>query len=777
MSTTPFASGTILGYPRIGANRELKRALEAHWAGRIDADELARTAKELRAATWQRLHNLGLAADDASIPADFSYYDHVLDALVVTGALPERFAEWIGEDGALSLAGYFAAARGAGSVAPLEMTKWFDTNYHYLVPEIGPDTEFSLGINLPARLFAEGLSRGFVTRPYLVGPVTLLALAKPAFGAPEGFSPLSRLDDVLDVYEQVLSELAELDAPWIQLDESALGAETLGLTPAELAEAASRAYERLAGLSARPKILVQASYAGLDESESGALAALGRACVDAIALDLVRGSLPAAGSAGAAALEGRVVLAGVVDGHNVWRTAPDEALAAISELAGLGALPVASTSTSLFHVPHTLEAETKLPAHVRSWLAFADEKVTEVTALAGVASGTLDASVFDEARAALASRDSHEGVHRPDVAERLASLAPEDFEREAYAQRAGAQAEALGLPALPTTTIGSFPQVAEIRSARAAFARSEISAEEYREAMRGHIREVIALQEAIGLDVLVHGEAERNDMVQYFAENFEGFDVTENGWVQSYGSRCTRPSLLWGDVVRAEPFTVEWISYAQQQTDKLVKGMLTGPVTILAWSFVRRDQPLETTANQVALALRDEIADLEAAGIRIIQVDEPAIRELLPLKKTEQEDYLEWSVRSFRLATSGVKPQTQIHTHLCYSEFGQIFEAIDALDADVTSIEAERSKMEIVADIEAAGFERGIGPGVYDIHSPRIPSQSDVEALLETALASIPASQLWVNPDCGLKTRRYEEVVPALTAMVAAARAARARLA
>lgn len=759
-----FAGGTILGYPRIGANRELKRALESYWAGSLSMQELQTIAKQLRLSTYHHLHTLGLSADNATIPASFSYYDHVLDALATIGALPQRFDAW-NAGKKLSPEGYFAAARGSGSVAPLEMTKWFDTNYHYLVPEISPDTPFHLAVNIPTILFTEALHNGFVTRPYMVGPVTLLALAKPAQDAPEGFNPLDRLDDLLPVYGEILRELASLDAPWIQLDESALVSETLPNSPAELAAAAERAYNYLGQLGSRPSILVQASYSELSEA---ARQALGKSPVEAVALDLVHGSVPTDD-----ALANKTVLAGVIDGHNVWRADLDKALEKVRALEGRAGEVVVSTATSLLHVPHTLSVETDLPEVVRSWLAFADEKIGEVKLLDGVYRGVTEETAFAEARKALASRREHDNVHRTDMRTRLAGLSESDFERVAYPERAAAQATALGLPPLPTTTIGSFPQVPEIRTARAAFARGELTAEEYAEAMRAHIRYVVELQEEIGLDVLVHGEAERNDMVQYFAENFDGFSVTKQGWVQSYGSRCTRPSILWGDVSRPKPFTVDWISYAQSLTDKPVKGMLTGPVTILAWSFVREDQPREVTANQVALALRDEIADLEEAGVQIVQVDEPAIRELLPLKKADHEDYLNWSVRSFRLATAGARPQTQIHTHLCYSEFGQIFDAIDGLDADVTSIEAERSKMEIVEDIQRAGFKRGIGPGVYDIHSPRVPSVEDIAQLIDVAAARIPQNLLWINPDCGLKTRRYEEVVPALTAMVEAARAAR----
>ena len=469
----------------------------------------------------------------------------------------------------------------------------------------------------------------------------------------------------------------------------------------------------------------------------------------------------------------------MIDGHNIWRADLDKKLQVLEQLETLGAAQVAAgTSTSLFHVPHTVEDEPALDPTLRGWLAFADQKVAEVVTLAeGLTEGreAIHAELL-AASDAVRSRAAAPGVVRPEVRERVAALTEDEFHRGSFADRRSAQTARLALPPLPTTTIGSFPQTPEIRKARAAHAKGDLTTAQYEDEMRAEIRRVVELQEAIGLDVLVHGEPERNDMVQYFAENLDGFAVTQNGWVQSYGSRCTRPSILWGDVSRPAPITVEWTTYTQSLTTKPVKGMLTGPVTILAWSFVRDDQPLADTANQVALALRDEIEDLESAGIAVVQVDEPALRELLPLKAADHAAYLDWSVRSFLLATSGVRPDTQIHTHLCYSEFGEIIGAIDGLDADVTSIEAARSKMEIIGDIAGAGYARGIGPGVYDIHSPRVPTEGEVTELLTEAVRSIDADQLWVNPDCGLKTRRYEEVTPSLEHMLAATRAVRATL-
>jgi 5-methyltetrahydropteroyltriglutamate--homocysteine methyltransferase len=779
-STSParaqFPAGTVLGYPRIGPRRELKKAIESFWAGRTSARDLEQAAAALRTRTRTRLVELGLDPSDASIPSDFSFYDQVLDAAVVVGAVPDRFAHLLDAGtGRLNLAGYSTVARGAGEDAPLEMTKWFDTNYHYLVPEIGPDTTFRFADDRPVREFTEGLAQGVLTRPVIVGPVTFLLLAKAADGAPAGFAPIDRLADLLPVYVELLSAFAAAGATWVQLDEPALVSDSIEVAPQRAIDALVEAYTRLATDLARPDrpaILVAAPYGSL----GAGLPALASTGVDAIGVDLVRGDVPGAPVPG---LETKTLVAGVIDGHNIWRADLGAALDRLESLGGLGAAAVTvATSTSLLHLPHDIDDEPALDPTLRGWLAFADQKVGEVVTLSlGLTKGR-DAvtDLLEAARAAAATRPAAPGVVRPRVRDRLAGLTDADFRRGDYAARKAAQAARLQLPPLPTTTIGSFPQTPEIRKARAAHAQGALSTEGYETEMRAEIRRVVDLQERIGLDVLVHGEPERNDMVQYFAENLDGFAATQNGWVQSYGSRCVRPPILWGDVSRPAPITVRWSAYTASLTAKPVKGMLTGPVTILAWSFVRNDQPLADTANQVALALRDEIADLEAAGIGVVQVDEPALRELLPLRAVDHAAYLDWSVASFRLATSGVRTETQVHTHLCYSEFGEVIGAIDRLDADVTSIEAARSKMEVLADISAQGYPRGIGPGVYDIHSPRVPSEAEVAALLGKAVGSVPADQLWINPDCGLKTRRYEEVTPALEHIVAAARTVRASL-
>ncbi|MGP5125929.1 5-methyltetrahydropteroyltriglutamate--homocysteine S-methyltransferase [Brachybacterium tyrofermentans] len=763
----PLPAATPVGYPRIGPGRELKKAEEAYWAGRIDHAEFARRTRELRRATRARLAELGLGAA-AAAPESFSLYDQVLDAALAIGIIPDRFASVVGPDGSVGDDGLFALARGTVEQPPLEMTKWFDTNYHYLVPEIGPDTDLHLASQRLVELFTESLEDGAGTRPVLVGPLTLLLLAKAQDGAPEGFDPLDRLDDAVAVYAEILAELAAAGAPWVQLDEPALAADQR-LTQTDLADALQRSVGRLAETVPRPQLLVTTPYGGIDDL----LPVLLATGVEAVHVDLTRGGLPTVDQL--ASVGDVQLVAGLVEGRSVWRTELPTAAARLAELrtrvtaAGGSADAISvSTSVSLQHVPHTLDLETSLPAELAATLAFADEKITEIVALAA---GDVHPGDIDGPRSV---PRTFEGVRVDAVRERAAATTAADTDRAEYAVRAEAQRQALGLPDLPTTTIGSFPQVGEVRAARAAHRKGTLDDAGYEQAMRDEIARVITLQEELGLDVLVHGEPERNDMVQYFAENLEGFATTEHGWVQSYGSRCTRPSILFGDVHRPAPITVGWATYAQSLTPRPVKGMLTGPVTILAWSFVRDDQPLGDTADQVGLALRDEVADLEAAGIGIVQVDEPALRELLPLRVAQHEDYLDWSVRSFRLATSGVQEATQIHTHLCYSEFNVVVGAIDALNADVTSIESARSRGEILEAIDPGAFPRGIGPGVWDIHSPRVPSAEEIADQLRRARAVVGPERLWVNPDCGLKTRGYAETEASLRHLVQATREVRA---
>ena len=763
-ATPQFPTATILAYPRIGRGRELKRALEARWAGRITEAELIQAANDLRKENLARLVELGLNPSDASLADAPSLYDHVLDATILLGAIPPRFA---GREG-LDL--YFALARGDDKVGPEEMTKWFDTNYHYLVPEIGPDTPLRFADDTITRRFTDAREWGYVTRPVLVGPVTYLALAKADPATPD-FDPLTRIDEAVAAYEEALASLHAAGAPWVQLDEPALTSDNLSRTRVELGELAARVYGRLAAATERPQILLTTPYG----DASHAVGALAKTGVEALHVDTLRGSLPQG-----ADLSGVTLVVGAVDGRYIWRADLAQLRDTLKAAQALGAARVTvATSNSLQHVPHDTALETwddaTLNENLHAWLAFADQKVLEVVTLArGVDEGweAIDAEVAEATRV-LEQRAAAPGVVRPEVRSRTAALTDADRAREPYLEREAAQTERLHLPPLPTTTIGSFPQTTEIRKARAANARGELSDVDYQARMREEIASVITLQEELGLDVLVHGEAERNDMVQYFAELLDGFAATRNGWVQSYGSRCTRPSILWGDVSRPAPMTVGWTTYAQSLTDKPVKGMLTGPVTIIAWSFPRNDLPLGEIADQIGLALRDEVSDLEAAGIAAIQVDEPALRELLPLDADRHADYLNWSVGSFRLATSSVRPDTQIHTHLCYSEFGQIIDAIKGLDADVTSIEAARSKMEVVPELAEAGFDHGIGPGVWDIHAPRVPSTEELAELIGLAADAVPVSRLWVNPDCGLKTRGYEETKASLDNLVSATRQVR----
>lgn len=775
MSNTAFPAATIVGYPRVGRFRELKKAQEAFWKGKATLQELQDTAADVQRTYFERVTAAGLKADNYSIPATFSYYDQVLDVVRLFTLVPERLAEAKDARGLLDLPGYFALARGTETLPPLEMTKWFDTNYHYLVPEIGAGTEIKLNLEAIDEQLEVAKQAGVKVRPQIVGPLTLLLGAKAEQGSAEDFAPIDRLDEFVVAYAQVLEQLAERGVEWVQLDEPGLTVDRAD--NAKVAELAERTYRALAAAEKRPQILVTSPYGSLREN----LPALLGTGIEALHLDLVHGVYSKAELESVSAA-GVHLVAGVVNGRNVWRADVRAALKTLEALPGAseGAVSV-SSSTSLQHVPHDLALED--PAEVPvDGLAFADQKVAEIALLArGLAEG--EAAVEPELKAAdeaLARFAADPRKHNDEIRARAAAVTPEDFDRPTIDVRREAQAD-LNLPKLPTTTIGSFPQTAEIRRRRAEARAGKISAEELNGFLRDEIASVIALQEELGLDVLVHGEAERNDMVQYFAENFDGFATTRHGWVQSYGSRCTRPSILFGDVkrhgegLRGEAFTVPWSSHAQSLSDKPVKGMLTGPVTILAWSFVRDDQPRRETANQVALALADEIADLEQAGIRIIQVDEPALRELLPLRRDEQPQYLDWSVNSFRLATSAVKDSTQIHTHLCYSEFNEIIDSINALNADVTSIEAARSHMELLADIPES-FVSGLGPGVWDIHSPRVPSQEEIESLLKAAIGYGTIADLWVNPDCGLKTRDYEETKQSLRHLVDATKAIRASL-
>ncbi|MEU3416986.1 5-methyltetrahydropteroyltriglutamate--homocysteine S-methyltransferase [Streptomyces murinus] len=766
-SAAAAARATVYGYPRQGANRELKKAVEGYWKGRVRATELRAIAAELRSATWRRLAAAGLH----EVPTgDFSYYDHVLDTTVMVGAIPDRHRAAVAAD---QLDGYFAMARGTQEVAPLEMTKWFDTNYHYLVPELGPDTVFAADSAKQVAELTEALALGLSARPVLVGPVTYLLLAKPAPGVPADFEPLTLLDRLLPVYAEILGDLRAAGADWVQLDEPALVQDR---TPAEL-NAAARAYRDLGALTDRPKLLVASYFDRLGE----ALPVLAKAPVEGLALDFTEAAaqnLDALAAVGG--LPGKRLVAGVVNGRNIWVNDLEKSLATLGTLLGLADRVDVSASCSLLHVPLDATAERDIDPQILRWLAFAEQKTAEIATLAkGLTLGTdAIAAELSANRADLASRAGSPLTHDPAVRARAAAVTEADARRsQPYAERTAAQRARLGLPLLPTTTIGSFPQTGELRTARADLRAGRIDTAGYEERIKAEIREVIGFQEKAGLDVLVHGEAERNDMVQYFAEQLTGYLATQHGWVQSYGTRYVRPPILAGDISRPGPMTVRWTSYAQSLTDRPVKGMLTGPVTMLAWSFVRDDQPLGDTARQVALALRDEVNDLELAGTSVIQVDEPALRETLPLRAADRPGYLDWATEAFRLSTCGVRPDTQIHTHMCYAEFGDIVRAIDDLDADVISLEAARSHMQVARELADHGYPREAGPGVYDIHSPRVPSAEEAAGLLRTGLGAIPAERLWVNPDCGLKTRGWPETRASLENLVTAARTVREELA
>ncbi len=759
-----LATSLNLGYPRIGPRRELKRATEDFWAGRLDAEGLEAAAAEIRAGMWRAQAAAGI---DSVPVGDFSFYDQVLDAAVLVGALPARYRA-LGDP--TGLPAYFAAARGVageGGLAPLEMTKWFDTNYHYIVPEYSEETEFSLH---PERLLAqlrEALALGVPARPVLLGPVSLLRLGKPT--AP-GFDPLSLLGRLLPVYAELLAKLREEGAAFVQIDEPIFATDLGDVERAAL----RRSFEVLRAAAPGLRLMLASYFASYGKDLGLALSLP----VDVLHLDLVRAPRDLAGALSQGVPEALSLSLGVIDGRNVWRANLREALGLLEEGQRVlgGERILVAPSCSLLHVPIDLGAETAMPQELRGWLAFAGEKLREVSALAAALTKGPEAAqdALAESDRQVAARAASPLVHDPAVRARLAALGPDDARRKSPGElRRAAQGARIPLPELPTTTIGSFPQTPELRALRAKRRSGEIGDAAYEEGIRAEIARVVRLQEEIGLDLLVHGEAERNDMVEYFGEQLAGFAATQGGWVQSYGTRCVKPPIIYGDVHRPQPMTVRWLSYAQSLTERPVKGMLTGPVTILQWSFVRDDQPRETTAKQIALAIRDEVLDLEAAGILAIQIDEPAFREGVPLQQTERDDYLRWATEAFRLATAGVRDETQIHSHMCYSEFNDIVPAIADLDADVISIEAARSGMELLEAFSRFAYPNEIGPGVYDIHSPRVPGVEEMAEALRAAAEVLGRTKVWVNPDCGLKTRRFEEAVPALRNMVAAARAVR----
>lgn len=761
-----MAISSNLGFPRMGIHRELKKALEAHWAGKLDATGLSSVGQVLRTNHWVLQKRIGIH----HIPSnDFSFYDHVLDTATMVGAVPDRY-EWKGPR--VDPDTYFAMARGVGrkagqkDVPAMEMTKWFDTNYHYIVPEFVKGQQFSLGSLKPVVEFLEAKSLGIQTRPVLLGPISFLLLGKTK---ESGFDPLLLLDRLLPVYEDILRRLAEVGADWIQIDEPMLALDA----GEETKRAFTASYEKLSHVSSGLRILLATYFAGLGENTASAV----NLPVAALHVDLVRA--PEQLEHVLKNIPSTLMLSlGVVDGRNIWRTDLERALRLVDRTASaVGADRILlAPSCSLVHSPADLDEEKHLDAELRNWLAFAKQKLEEVVALeSALSKGRDTVREFLEANGrAMQSKTESPRIHDPEVKRRSVSITAELTRRKSsYPDRRRKQQSRLHLPLFPTTTIGSFPQTKEIREARAEHKAGKRDDASYESFLRSQTESAVRFQEEIGLNVLVHGEFERNDMVEYFGEKLAGFAVTENGWVQSYGSRCVKPPLIYGDVSRKQLMTVAWSTFAQSLTSKPMKGMLTGPVTILQWSFVRDDQPRSETCRQIAFAIRDEVADLEAAGIGVIQIDEPALREGLPLLRSEWRDYLVWAVNCFRLASSGVRDETQIHTHMCYAEFQDIIEAVGEMDADVISIETSRSQMELLDTFAHYRYRNDIGPGVYDIHSPRVPSVEEMIGLLKKASKVLSPAQLWVNPDCGLKTRRWEEVRPALTAMVAAARAMR----
>jgi 5-methyltetrahydropteroyltriglutamate--homocysteine methyltransferase len=754
-----MAVAHILGFPRIGAKRELKFALEAFWRGELSEAVLLETGRELRRRHWALQRSAGL---DYVTVGDFAWYDGVLQSLALLGCLPARFGF---DPRSLTLGEYFTCARGNAAHRAMELTKWFDTNYHYLVPEWDATLRADGGVPWLSEEVREAQAEGHPVKAVLLGPLSLLRLGKARDARIDALALLERL---LPAYQRQLAELKALGVEWVQLDEPVLGTDL----ERPWLDACTRAYSALAPVA--PRILLATYF----ESVADRRECLLSLPVAGLHLDVVRGRAQLDAFVDACP-DSMALSLGVVDGRNVWRTDLDRALAELERARErLGARLWVAASCSLQHVPVDLAHEDKLRPGIRSWLAFAVQKLDEIVALKrGLTEGRAAISAaLAASRAAQASRASAGWTRSDDARARVASIGPRDAARASpYPARAARQRERLCLPLAPTTTIGSFPQTPAIRAARAAFRRGESGFLQYLEAMRAEIRLAISRQEALGLDVLVHGEAERNDMVEYFGEQLLGFAITANGWVQSYGSRCVKPPVIYGDVSRADPMTLEWIRYAQSLTEKPVKGMLTGPVTLLQWSFVREDQPREATALQIALALRDEVRDLEKAGIAVIQIDEPAFREGLPLRRRDWPRYLDWAVRAFKVAACGVADTTQIHTHMCYAEFNDILPAIAALDADVITIETSRSGMELLEAFGSFHYPNAIGPGVYDIHSPRVPGPGEMLRLLEKAAEAIPIERLWVNPDCGLKTRGWAETEAALAHMVDAARRLRAR--
>src|SRR5690625_2201122 len=755
-----------LGFPRIGAKRELKFAQEAYWAGNIDAAELERIGKELRERHWQLQADAGV---DLIPVGDFAWYDHILEWTCLLGVIPARFEQ--DENAPVDLDTLFRVARGRAPsgkpAAASEMTKWFDTNYHYIVPELEENQQFRIARESFFEQVAEAQALGHNVKPVIPGPLTYLYLSKgEAFPEVDDAGKLALLDNLVPVYREVLNRLAEKGVEWVQIDEPILALDL----PDTWQRAFLRTYEQLA--VATPKVTVATYFGGLQDNLFTAL----ELAVEGLHIDGVRAPEEVAKVVERIG-DDKVLSVGLIDGRNIWRTDLDKAINTLTPIKEqLGDRLWLAPSCSLLHVPVDLDSEEKLDNELKSWLSFAKQKLSELQLLRqGLDKDASADAALAEQRAAIENRNTSSRIHNPAVQERMSKLSEVSSQRTPFAERIKLQREALNLPLFPTTTIGSFQQTTEIRTVRRDFKRGDIDFETYEAAMKKEIEQCVRYQEDVDIDVLVHGEAERNDMVEYFGELLEGFAFTQFGWVQSYGSRCVKPPVIFGDVSRPEPMTVAWSAYAQSLTERPMKGMLTGPVTILEWSFVRDDQTRKETCQQIALAIRDEVNDLEAAGITVIQVDEPAFREGLPLRQADWKEYLDLAAESFRISTSGAKDSTQIHTHMCYSEFNNIMQAIADMDADVITIETSRSNMELIKAFEDFHYPNDIGPGVYDIHSPNIPTVEWMVELIEKAVKELPVEQIWVNPDCGLKTRAWEETKPALEKMVKAAKILRER--
>ncbi|CAM8930247.1 unnamed protein product [Rhodiola kirilowii] len=758
----------IVGYPRMGPKRELKFALESFWDKKSSADDLQKVAADLRSSIWKQMSSAGIKY----IPSNtFSYYDQMLDTTAMLGAVPSRY-NWTG--GEIGFDTYFSMARGNASVPAMEMTKWFDTNYHYIVPELGPDVKFSYASHKAVSEYKEAKALGVDTVPILVGPVSYLLLSKPAKGVEKNFPLLSLLDKILPIYKKVIGELKAAGASWIQLDEPTLVKDLDAHQLQSFTQAYAELESSLSGINA----IIETYFA--DVPAEAYKTVTGLKGISGIGFDLVRGEKSLDLIKGGFPAD-KYLFAGVVDGRNIWANDLAASIDTLNELEGIVGKDklVVSTSCSLQHTAVDLVNETKLDSELKSWLAFAAQKIIEVNALAKALAGQKDKEFFSANAAALASRKSSPRVTNEAVQKAAAALRGSDHRRATnVSARLDAQQKKLNLPILPTTTIGSFPQTVELRRVRREYKAKKVSEDEYVSAIKEEISKVVKLQEELDIDVLVHGEPERNDMVEYFGEQLSGFAFSANGWVQSYGSRCVKPPIIYGDVSRPKAMTVFWSTMAQSMTSRPMKGMLTGPVTILNWSFVRNDQPRFETCFQIALAIKDEVEDLEKAGITVIQIDEAALREGLPLRKSEEAFYLDWAVHSFRITNCGVQDTTQIHTHMCYSNFNDIIHSIIDMDADVITIENSRSDEKLLSVFrEGVKYGAGIGPGVYDIHSPRIPSTEEIADRINKMLAVLETNILWVNPDCGLKTRKYTEVKPALSNMVEACKLLRKQLA